>query len=72
MKCKGRNSKVILENLSSKEKIDSLIKLYTKVYKMYTRQIKEEHGVEYLKMLKMEIDYNKFGSARDTVIDIMN
>ena len=69
--CQGRNSKAILDNLASKDKINHLIKLYTKVCKMHPRQMKSEHDVEYLKMLKMDIDYITFGSARDTIIDIM-
>lgn len=70
--CQGRNSKAILDNLGSSEKINHIIKLYTKVCRMYTRRMKNEHDVEYIKMLKMDIDYNKFRMVRDEVLDIMD
>ena len=69
--CAGGDTKKIMENLNSNEKVNQIIKLYTNVCKMYTRQMKSEFNIEYIKMLKMDIDYKKFETARENVIDVL-
>ena len=39
---------------------------------MYTREMKADRNIEYIKMLKMDIDYRLFGRAREIALDFMD
>ena len=63
--CDERDSKQISSQLDTVEKVNNLIKLYKFVTKQYTKKYTKEHSVDYIKMIKMEIDYNLMAEYRE-------
>ena len=63
--CNERDSKQIEQQLSSTESVNELIKMYKFVTKNYTKKFTRDHSVEYIKMIKMEIDYNSMDEYRE-------
>ena len=68
--CKERSYKYILQELSTKEKIDRLIRLYTAVTKAYTNTYNKTTGVDYNKMIKQAINYEMLDNQRDNLLDL--
>lgn len=56
--CNDRDSKEIEKQLDTAEKVDEIIKMYKVVTKQYTKSFTRDHSVEYIKMIKMDIDYD--------------
>ncbi|MBR5337526.1 MAG: AIPR family protein [Lachnospiraceae bacterium] len=69
--CSNRNSDIIIEATSNKEKVDSLIRLYSAVTKGYTKEYQKKNDIDYGKMIKRAVDYDLFDSQRDTLIDVL-
>lgn len=65
--CKERSKNLILNELSTSEKIERIIRLYTGVTKAYTKEYFKKYGVDYNKMIKQPIQYEIFDSQRETV-----
>ncbi len=61
--CSGRDPSLISVALSSKEKIDGIISLYTRVTRFYSRQYERTYGIDYNKMIKRNVDYEMFDDA---------
>lgn len=70
--CCNRNPELICTALSSAEKINKLIMLYTGVTKGYTREYYKKYNVDYNKMIKRAVEYDIFDSQRDTCVEILN
>lgn len=70
--CDDRNPAKIVEQLSNKEKIDKVIKLYTLVSKAYIKEYSKKFNIDYNKMIKRNIEYDIFDSQRDTLMDALN
>ena len=69
--CNGRNKTLICDSLSSNDKIERIIKLYSAVTKAYTKDYNKKYQIEYNKMIKRPIDYDLFDSQRDTLNSII-
>ncbi len=69
--CEGRNPSKITEQLSDKNKINKIIKLYTAVSKAYAKEYNKNFEVDYNKMIKRNVEYDIFDSQRDTLIDVI-
>lgn len=70
--CNDRDGKSIAEQLTSREKIDKLMKIYTLATRNYSKKFKSKHNVEYTKMIKMDIDYSLLNEERETAIESFN
>lgn len=66
--CKDRNPLLIKENLSNKEKISRILKIYTVVSSLYTSQYCSKNNIDYNKMIKQKVDYDLFKSTRDSAL----
>lgn len=67
--CDGADFSLVGEALETREKVDSLISLYTGVSKLYLAwYIKNHDGRGYNDMIKEKLDYKQFEDTRDTVI----
>lgn len=64
--CKEREISLISSALDSKEKIEDIITLYTRVTKAYTRDYNKKFDIDYNKMIKKNIDYDIMDDVRDT------
>ena len=69
--CNNRDSKLIKEHLQSAEKINDLIHLYKVATKQYAKKYTKEHDVDYIKMIKMPVDYELLSETRDSYFDYM-
>lgn len=69
--CSDRDASQVVEQLSSCENIERIIKLYTGVTKAYTKQINEDGIVDYNKMIKQPVNYKLLGQQRDILKDIL-
>ncbi len=69
--CHERKAAEISYELSSKNKINRIIKLYTAVSKAYTKEYNKKYNMDYNKMIKRNVDYDIFDSQRDTLFDII-
>lgn len=69
--CKERSKSLILSELSTEEKIERIIRLYTGVTKAYTKEYFKTYGVDYNKMIKQPIQYDIFDSQREILIDVI-
>ncbi|MBQ3017616.1 MAG: AIPR family protein [Clostridia bacterium] len=69
--CKERTAKLILNELSTSEKINYIIRLYTAVTKAYTNVYYKQFGVDYNKMIKQPVKYDIFDSQRDTLANVI-
>lgn len=69
--CSNRNPELICTALSSAEKINKIIMLYTGVTKGYTREYYKKYKVDYNKMIKRAVEYDIFDSQRDTCVEIL-
>lgn len=70
--CCSRDGKLISSNLNSREKVDKLIKIYTIVSKNYAKKYMDRHKVDYIKMIKMDIDYHILSEERESIIEAMD
>ena len=68
--CANRDSKSIQKQLDSSEKIEEIIKKYKFVTKQYTKRFTKINNVDYIKMIKMEVDYELMAEQCDTYKDI--
>lgn len=64
--CNNRQKSEIALALSSSDKIDRIIKLYTAVTRFYTTQYYKDNNIDYNKMIKRIINYDLLNSARDS------
>lgn len=64
--CNNRQKSEITLALSSSDKIDRIIKLYTAVTRFYTTQYYKDNNIDYNKMIKRNINYDLLNSARDS------
>ena len=62
--------KNIQKQLDSSEKIEEIIKKYKFVTKQYTKRFTKINNVDYIKMIKMEVDYDLMSEQCDTYKDI--
>ena len=69
--CVGRNPEFICEQLSSSEKVNRIITLYTGVTKAYSREYYKKYNIDYNKMIKRAVEYDIFDSQRDTCIEML-
>ncbi len=69
--CEGRNPAKIVEMLSSVDRVNKIISLYTAVSKAYTREYFKKYNIDYNKMIKRNVEYDIFDSQRDTLIDVL-
>ena len=69
--CKERTAKLILQELSSNDKIEYIIKLYTAVTKAYTKEYFSKNNVDYNKMIKQPIKYEILDSQRDILSEVI-
>lgn len=69
--CDERNPKLISTELSDSKKIHNIIVLYTGVSKAYTREYYKKYDIDYNKMIKRPVDYDIFGSQRDTCLEMV-
>ncbi len=69
--CKERTAGLILSSLSSNEKIEKIIKLYTAVTKAYAKEYFNTYNVDYNKMIKQPIKYDILDNQRDILFDII-
>lgn len=69
--CQDRKPKLICEELSSKEKIDRIVTLYTGVTKAYAREYYKKYNIDYNKMIKRAVEYEIFDSHRDICLDML-
>lgn len=67
--CNGRNCSEIKNNLSDKQKIDSIIDLYRKVSKFYTITYKNKYDIDYNTMIKQNIKYDMVDVTRESFLD---
>lgn len=65
--CNNRQKAEISNALSSSDKINHIIKLYTAVTRFYTNKYYKDYNIDYNKMIKRSIDYDILNSARDTL-----
>ena len=70
--CKSRDGKLISSNIDKKEKVDKLIKIYTAISKSYAKKYMGKYNVDYIKMIKMEVDYQMFTEERETALDMLS
>ena len=69
--CKERTAKHILGELSSNNKIERIIRLYTAVTKAYAREYFAKYTVDYNKMIKQPVKYDILDSQRDILSDVI-
>ena len=69
--CKERTAKLILQELSSNDKIEYIIRLYTAVTKAYTNEYFSKNKVDYNKMIKQPIKYDILDNQRDNLLDVI-
>ncbi len=55
--CNERDSKQIEKQLNTSEKVNDIINKYKFATMQYTRKFTSTHSVDYIKMIKMDIDY---------------
>lgn len=67
--CCERDSKLIGKNIDSAAKVEALISMYKFVTKQYTKKFTKDHSVEYIKMIKMDIDYDLMEEYREIYKD---
>lgn len=70
--CQGRNPEKICEELSTIEKVEKIIKLYTLVTKWYTREYNKKYSIDYNKMIKRVVEYDILSEQRDRCIEMLN
>lgn len=70
--CDNRKPEKITVELSSENKINKIINLYTAVTKAYTNSYFKKYDIDYNKMIKRNIDYDILDSQRDTLYDVFN
>ena len=70
--CNSRDGKMISVNLNSAEQVNKIIKIYNVVSKNYSKKFTKIHNVDYIKMIKMEVDYLMLGEERENVLDAYN
>ena len=70
--CKERTSNLILSSLSTSDKINQIIKLYTAVTKAYSKEYFSKYNVDYNKMIKQPIKYDILDNQRDILIDVIS
>jgi hypothetical protein len=63
---------MISSNLSSPENIKKIVKIYEFVSKNYAKRFINLHNVDYIKMIKMEVDYTMLGEEREKALDAFN
>lgn len=56
--CDERKPELISAKLSTNNDIENIIKLYTRVTKAYTKEIKRKRSVEYNQMIKQPVEYD--------------
>ncbi len=64
--CEEKQVEKIVESLSSSEKVERIINLYTAVTKGYCSEYYKKYGIDYNKMIKRSVDYSILDSLRDT------
>lgn len=69
--CKERTAKRILPELSSNDKIEYIIRLYTAVTKAYTKEYFAKNNVDYNKMIKQPIKYDILDNQRDILSEVI-
>ena len=70
--CNSRDGKLISVNLSSADSVKKIIKIYNVVSKNYAKRFAKAHGVDYIKMIKMEVDYSILGEERENALEAYN
>ena len=70
--CQARDGKLISANIEKREKVDKLIKLYTGATRNYAKKYMNKHSVDYIKMIKMEIDYYMLSEERESALDMFD
>ena len=70
--CNSRDGKMISANLSNADSVKKIIKIYNVVSKNYTKRFTKSRGVEYIKMIKMEVDYSMLAEERENAIEAYN
>ena len=70
--CSDRMPERICSELSSAEKVNKIITLYTGVTKGYTKEYLKKYNIDYNKMIKRTIEYDIFDSQRDICIEILS
>ena len=70
--CEGRNITKITEEVSTLEKVNRIINLYTAVTKAYTKEYSKKYDIDYNKMIKRSVEYDILDSQRDTLYDIIH
>lgn len=68
--CEGRNPRLISEKLKDSDCINSIIDLYTKVLKTYTKDYSRTYEIEYNQMIKKKIEYDIIEKYRETFLDV--
>ena len=69
--CKERTLEYISDELQSKDKINSIIKLYSAVTRAYANQYSKHYDVDYNKMIKQTVKYEIVGDLRDTLKGVL-
>ena len=69
--CNERESKFIAENLSTKDKIDKLLKFYKKVCSSYAKEFTDKNHIDYNDMIKKEVDYSMLQKERERIIEFL-
>ena len=68
--CNERESKLIAENLSTKDKVDKLLRFYRKVCSSYAKEFTSANHIDYNDMIKKEVDYSMFQKERERIIEL--
>ena len=57
--------KKVLENLEKQSQVSKLIKVYTQVCHIYAKTYMQQKNVDYIKMIKSDIDYTQLKNCHD-------
>lgn len=69
--CLGRKPERICSELSTSDKVNRIVTLYTGVTKAYAREYYKKYEIDYNKMIKRIVEYDIFDSQRDTCIEML-
>lgn len=69
--CKERKPELICNELSTLEKVNRIVTLYTGVTKAYAREYYKKYNIDYNKMIKRVVEYDIFDSQRDTCMEML-
>lgn len=69
--CNERDLSQISCQLSNKNQIDNIIKLYTAVSKAYSKEYVKKYDIDYNKMIKRPVDYDILSSYRETLSEVL-